>query len=280
MQKMKHNETHAYKWLSLLPSVEVEMPGVLGTIIEKGGTRTAWQQIEGDTETMLMAYPAENYLRAGAILTGKAEGELQAVNIMPLVEGISNRLLMLDSYEWKNKIEGEVLVQNPAIEKSFWFYDPLFFRDKASIQANEPQHFILAGLVLGLREALLDELTITRGEAYEQHSMNYLAENPDKSRLDVPPLKISIRGQQVLGLGEFASEYQARATVTTLSSFEFGPEQGEKITIYSFIINIGTEESPMSLPLYISEKAIAKNTVLKEGMDVDLIFWLQGRIAD
>ncbi len=279
-QKLPHTETHGDKWFTLLNSVKHEIGGVLATILQKGGTRPVWSKIVDDNETVLLAYPKENYVRASTIVKGKVEGKLDPVVVIPLLEGISNRLLVRDTYTLKNGVEGEVFVSNPAIEKSYWFYNPLFFRDKEDLQPEQPQVFALAGLVYGVQKAMLDELTITNGEAYEKHSIEYLANNPDKSRLDVPPLKIPLHGQQVISLGRHACEYQARLTIKELNTFEFGPEDGEKIKMFSFVVNLATEEQPMYVILYASEKACINDLELKEGMDVDLYFWLQGRIDD
>lgn len=279
MQKLPHRESIGDKWASLIPAGEKEISGVITRIIAEGGTRPAWKHIADEKETILMAYPQESTLRASVTLSGEVEGKLEPITVMPLLEGIDNRLLVVETHEWHTKVEGEVLVLFPPLEKALWFYDPLFFRDKADLKFEEVCDFRLAGLVLNLEKAMLDEMTLTKGEAYEKHSMQFLADNPDKSRLDVPPLKISLAGQQVIALGQHISEYKARVQINNLQSFDFGPE-GAKKKIYSFIVNLGTQESPLPVPLYASETACRLKEELKDGMDVDIYFWLQGRISD
>ncbi len=284
METLQHNESVFDKWMPLLTDVKAEAPGVMQTVVAKGGTREAWKHIEDNTETFLMAYPAENYVRAAAVLQGPVDGQLEGMHLIPLLEGIPNTLLMLDAKPWQNKVAGDVLVHNPAIEKSFWLHNPLYFRDREKLQPESVHSIKLAGLVYFAGKAMLDDMTITQGPNYEEHAMQYLADNPGKTRLDVPPLKISLAGKQIIGLGRSACEYQARMTVKNLEEFEFGPEGVDGDTsamrkMYSFIVNLGTEEQPMYVVLYASE-TICKDIELKEGMEIDAYFWLQGRIDD
>ncbi len=278
MENLKHNESVFEKWKPLLTDVKIEAPGVMQTIINQGGTRDAWRYVEENQETFLMAYPAENLVRASVVVQGELEGKLEGMHLIPLLEGIPNQLMVVTSKEWGNKVAADVLLYNPVIEKSFWVHNPLYYRDKKDLQPEQPQTVKLSGLVYAARKALLDEMTVAKGPSYEAHAMKYLAENPDKSRLDVPPLKISLAGQQMIGLGNFACEYQARAVVRNLEEFEFGPEGGMR-KIYSFIINLATDEKPMPVILYASE-TICQDVELKEDMEIDLYFWLQGRVVD
>ncbi len=279
MQNLAHSEIMIDKWVPLLTKADDELPSVVATVVKEGGSRAAWKHVEENKETLLMAYPAESLLRASVTLQGEVEGKLQAISVVPFMEGYANKILVIDSYVWKNQTNADVLIYNPAIEKGFWVHNPLYFRDKKDLLPEQPQSMILSGLVLGVRKALLDEMTITTGDAYEKHALQFLASNPDKSRLDVPPLKIDLAGQQVMSLGKNACEYHARAVVNKLDSFDFGPEGAVK-KIYTFVINLGTDEQPMPIMLYAPEGALAKGTVLEEGMDIDLMFWMQGRVVD
>ncbi len=279
MQKIPHLENVGDKWAPLLVDVQKELPAVVNTIIKEGGTRKAWHQIKDNQETILMAYPAESLLKASAVMQGVHEKKLDVVHAVPLLEGIPNYLLILNSYPWKNNVAADVLIHNPAIEKSFWVHNPLYYNDKDDLRNEQPQTVMLSGLVYGIRKALLDDITITSGEAYEKYAIEYLAANPDKSRLDVPPLKRSLQGVQVISLGKNACEYHARAVVRNLQSFDFGPE-GAKVKIYSFILNLATEEQPMPVVFYASEKTLMNGLVLEEGMDIDFYFWLQGRVVE
>ncbi len=140
------------------------------------------------------------------------------------------------------------------------------------------QTFYLSGLCLGLRRALLDEITITSGPYYEAHAEKWLQENSDKTRLDVPALKIDIHGKRLLAPTDIASEYQARVTVEKVEEFIFGPEKGGE-KIYRFVATFGDKENVRIL-MFVPAKACAKGYVPKAGDEVDMIFWMQGRVVD
>lgn len=67
--------------------------------------------------------------------------------------------------------------------------------------------------------------------------------HPDKTRLDVPPLKVSLNGMRVLGPTERCSEYQGRVRIYDVDSFEFGPE-GAREKVYRFGATFGTADTP------------------------------------
>ncbi len=279
MKNIPHLESVGDKWAPFLTNVEAELPQVIARVVKDGGTREAWQAKNENEETILMAYPQESTFRASATFRGTPEGKLNPMTAVPLMEGIQTEMIVLDTYEWKSGVSGEVLALHEPTKRPFWFFDPLFFRDKKEdLQKEQPQNFYLAGLVYLVRKALLDEMTITQGENYERYAMQYLADNPDKSRLDVPPMQVSLKGAEIVSLGQKACEYQARGIVRDLKSFTFGPKEAEK-KVYSFVINAGIGEEIMPLVLYACESVCGK-LELEEGMELDLYFWLQGRVVD
>ena len=141
------------------------------------------------------------------------------------------------------------------------------------------QTFYLAGLCLGIRRALLDEMTVTKGPMYEAHAAKWMEAHPDKTRLDVPPLKVSLNGMRVLGPTERCSEYQGRVRIYDVDSFEFGPE-GAREKVYRFGATFGAADTPLRLILYAPERICFKGYEPKEGHEVDVVFWMQGRVVD
>ncbi len=279
MKNISHLESVGDKWAPFLSNVEKELPAVIARVVKDGGTREAWQIKDEKEETILMAYPQDSSFRACATFRGAPEDKLNPMTAVPLMEGLQQEMIVLDTYEWKSGVSGEVLALHEATKRPFWFYDPLFFRDKKEdLNKEQPQNFNFAGLAYLIRKALLDEMTITQGENYEKHAMEWLAANPDKSRLDVPPLKVSLKNAQIVSLGQRACEYQARAVVRDLKSFTFGPKEAEK-KMYSFVINAGLGDDIFPLVIYVCQ-SICDKLELEEGMEVDLYFWLQGRVVD
>ncbi len=275
---MQHLESMGDKWFALsVPPQGID--GVINVTLELGGTRPVWEVKDENVERMLMAWPSEGLLRSSVTVAGKPEGQLSAVAVAPLMEGFVNELTVRKTYPWKAGHAGEIAAQPETGLPPLWFYDPLYFRDVEGLAEGETRKFYLSGLCYGIRRALLDELTITEGPRYEQHAKEWMIANPDKSRLDVPALKIPLKGKTIIDITDKASEYQCRASIFEVDSFEFGPGEAAK-KIYRFGIAIGDPEKPVYLIIYAPASVCVKGYEPKEGDDVDMIFWMQGRIAD
>ncbi len=278
-EQSEHFEQTAVRWLPLLNDLK-EAPYVAAKVMQDGGTRPVWDVRSKDEQTMLLAWPEASLLRAGVIVSGPQDGQLEALSVMPFMEGFPNPLTVVDTHAWENGKEGEVLAQPADEADPIWFYDPLFFRDvQTDLTPGVTQVFYLAGLCHNIRRALLDELTVTSGPNYEAHAQVWLEANPGKTRLDVPPLRISLRGVRVLGPTPRIGEYQARGRIFDVDSFLFGPE-GAEIKIYRFGITFGQTEHPIHFILYAPERICHKGYVPEEGHEVDIIFWMQGRVVD
>ena len=103
--------------------------------------------------------------------------------------------------------------------------------------------------------------------------------NPTKTRLDVPALKVPLKGRTIIDSTDNYCEYQCRASIFDVDSFDFGPGEAAK-KIYRFGIALGNPEDPLYAIIYAPAERIAKGYEPKEGDDVDMIFWMQGRIVD
>lgn len=275
---MKHEEVLAKPWSCLVKNMK-ELPYVMKVVVDEGGTRPAWHAKDGNKENFVMAWPKETLLRAGIIVGGEVDGKLEPKAIFPFMEGFPNKLRIEAKYPWANGLEGEVGCFAGESNQILWFYDPLYFRDyKIDLTEGIEQTFYLSGLCLGMRRALLDEITITSGPHYEAHVEKWLAENPGKTRLDVPALKIDIHGKRILSATGIASEYQARAVVEDVEEFIFGPQQGGE-KVYRFVTTFGEKEHIRVL-MFVPAKVCQKGYVPKAGDEVDMIFWLQGRVID
>ncbi|MGN1038470.1 MAG: hypothetical protein ACI4P0_03645 [Mailhella sp.] len=274
---MQHIESMGDKWFALGIGAET-IPGVVATTLELGGSRPVWSHKNEHIERILMAWPSDSLLRSSVLMAGKPEGKLSAAAVAPLMEGFANTLTIKDCYRWKDNHAGEILAA-PEEFPPLWFYDPLFYRDAEGDVKEKTCEFLLSGLCFGLRRALLDELTVTQGPAYEKHAIEWMKQHSDKTRLDVPALKIPLKGKTIIDITDHCCEYQCRASIFDVDSFMFGPEN-TKIKIYRFGIAFGNPEKPVYAIIYAPERICAKGYVPQEGDDVDMIFWMQGRISD
>lgn len=142
---------------------------------------------------------------------------------------------MVEVYPWKQGKTGmrgrvgEVLAQPDDDGAPIWFFDPLYYRDaKVDLTPGVTQVFYLSGLCYGIRRALLDELTVTQGPVYEAWAKKWLTANPEKGRLDVPPLKIPLRGSNLLQPAARCSEYEAQQDSGARSKISFSDRRARK----------------------------------------------------
>jgi len=271
----KHSESLGDQWLCLLDDPAQELPGMLLAIGQDGGTREAWKRVTPQQETMILAFPPDVPIRGAAVIQGAPEGEMKARTVCPLLEGLPNDMTIVEVHPWKNGVEGAVAARRNEDADPIWFYTPFLFRDREDLTPDVRQTILLAGLAYGLRRALVDELTITHGPNYEQHAADWLAENPGKTRLDVPQLKVPLAGARMLQGGARFCEYQLRAPITSVETVNFGPET---VYILRLIFGLNTE-NPLEFPLYASAR-VCKNYEPLEGDEIDAYIWMQGRLLD
>lgn len=269
-----HFEGLGKTWLTLLNNPQQELPAVIMDVMKEGKTRGCWQRKDAKTETMVLAWPAETAFRAGVTLHGKAEKEIRPVSAYPLLEGAANDMTVEETYAWKNGTEGEVAACCNEGASALWFYSPFFYRDREDLTPGVRHTFLIAGLALGLRRALLDEMTVTEGPDYERYAAEWLAHHPGATRHDVPQLTVDLKGARILMPGEITSEYQIRVPVTSVEEMTFRDEK-----VYMLIVEFGLNTlNPLRFPLYAPERVC--KIVPKAGDEIDAIIWLQGRIID
>lgn len=190
-------------------------------------------------------------------------------------KALPNDLTVEDIHPWSQGGGANVAVSMIEGKNPMWFYDPLYLRDKDDLTPGVTQTFLLSGLAIALRKALLDDVNITQGPQYEAWAAQWLAENPGKTRLDVPPLKISMTGRQLIMPGRRFAEYQVRTKVERVDDVKL-----EKMDIKVLYVRFPFDQRPdMVLPIYAS-KMVLRDYDPQEGDEVDAYVWLQGRVID
>ena len=271
-----HNDGLGDVWAALTGKNPAEiMPQVVATVIEAGGTRAAWQWKSQGTEHILMAWPQESPIRAAVLMAGPEAGRLKPISAVPLLEGSLNDLTVEEVVPRAEGMGADVGCGVIDGKNPLWFYNPLYGRDKDDLTDGVTHTFWLAGAALGIRRALLDELTITQGPRYEEYAAAWLEENPDKTRLDVPPLKVDVRGKRIIMPGRFFGEYEVRTAIEEVEDAMFD-KMPVKILYLSFPFE---DRPPLQFPLYASE-FILKGFKPEKGQEIDAYVWLEGRIVD
>lgn len=251
------------------------MPQVIGTVLHDGGTRPAWQWKRSGREHVLMAWPKDQPVRAAVLMAGEEGGKLAPITAVPLLEGLPNDLPVESVRPRAEGLGADVAVTMIEGENPMWFFDPLYGRDQDDLTPGITHTFWLAGLALGIRKALLDELTIAQGPQFEAHAAAWLERNPGASRLDVPPLKIPMAGKRCIMPGRRFGEYQVRAVVERVEDFKL-----ENMDVKALYLSFPFEErEPLRLALYAS-KFVLGDFAPEEGDEVEAYVWLEGRIID
>ncbi len=277
----EHAETLRQPWTVLLGNPNAILPQVLGTLIHSGASRPSWTGSKGETETMLLVWPQDQPLRAGAVFEtamnsrDEDKEKLKPKTMTPFMEGYNNDFEVHSVAPWESGVEANVAVTVVPDQKPLWFYNPLYFRDKSDLTPGVTHTFLLSGLALGIRRALLDEMTITQGPIYEAHVESWLAEHPDKSRLDVPTLKVNLAGKHLIRPGRSFGEYEARGIVVEKNTCTL-----DKLEITMLRLDFPMpQREPLHIMLYVPAPLL-KDYVPEVGHEIDTYMWLQGRILD
>lgn len=270
-----HYEGLGDKWVSLLADPPKELPEMMVWVLDKGVTRAAWQVSTPKKETVMVVCPQDAELRSAVTMTGKPGETLKPVCVVPFLEGLPNDLTVEEVRPWKTETEAYVAACRNEGANPIWFHEPLYFRDKDALTPGVRHTFKLAALAYGVRRALLDEMTITEGPQYEAFCAEWLAQNPDKTRLDVPQLTASLAGARIMQPGEYFGDYQLRAPIDAVEETTFA----DQFKVYKLFIRLGLNtENPLDLVVYAPETTCKLTPAV--GDEIDALIWLQGRIID
>ena len=271
-----HTESLGDAWAVLTGKNPAAIMGqIAATVMHEGGTRPAWQWKRGGKDHILLAWPQDQPVRASVLVAGDEGEKLAPVTATPLLEGLPNDLMVDQVHPWQTGVEANVAVTMVEGKSPMWFYDPLYGRDKDDLTPGVTHTFVLAGLAYGLRKAMLDEITITQGKRYEAYAEIWLADNPGKTRLDVPPLKVDVSKRHMIMPGRNFCEYQMRAIIEEVRDCQL-EQMPVKLLYLSFPFD---DRQPMRLPVYASKMTLGDYEP-EVGHDIDAYVWLQGRIID
>lgn len=271
----KHYEGLGDKWASLLINPPKDLPELVPFVLSNGATRPDWQVRTGKKESMMMVWPQESALRASVTVHGKVGEQLEPTAVMPLLDGLPNDMTVEEVRPWKSETDAYVAACRNEGSQPIWFHSPVYFRDQDALTPGVRHTFTLAAMAYGVRRALLDEMTITEGAQYEAYCIEWLAQNPGKTRLDVPQLTISLEGARILQPGEYFGDYQLRVPIENIEETTF-----HDMKVYMLYTRLGLNtENPLELVIFAPE-VICKNFIPQVNDEIDALIWLQGRILD
>ena len=251
------------------------MGQIVSTVLHEGGTRPSWQWKRGATDHILMAWPQNQPLRASVLVVGEEGEKLTPITAVPLLDGLPNDVMVDSVYAWENGMGANVAVSMIEGKSPMWFFDPLYGRDRTDLTPGVTHTFLIAGLAFAIRKALLDKMTITQGPQYEVYAEQWLEANPDKGRLDVPPLQVDVSDRHMIMPGRNFCEYQMRAIIEEVEDYQL-----DKMPVKALYLTFPFENrQPMRLVIYAS-KMVLGDLEPEAGQAIDAYIWLQGRIID
>lgn len=271
-----HAEGLGHVWLALTGiNPATLIPQVIGTVLHEGGTRPPWQWKKKGMEYVLMAWPQNQPIRAAVLMGGPEGGQLKPITVTPLLEGLPNDLTVEQIEPRKEGCGGDVAVAMLEDKNPMWFFDPLFGRDESDLTPGVTHTFWLGAAALGIRKALLDEITLTQGTQFEAWAEDWLKNNPGRRSHEVPPLKIDIRGKSMIMPGRAFGEYQLRATIEKVEDWEL-----EKMPVKALYLNFPFEDRPPLRIALFASKHVLRDYEPAAGQEVEAYAWFQGRIID
>ncbi|MCR4666317.1 MAG: hypothetical protein K5657_03375 [Desulfovibrio sp.] len=251
------------------------IPQVVATVLKEGGTRPSWQWKDGKKDYVLLAWPKDEPLRAALLLAGEEGKQLIPTSCVPFLEGLANDLTVETVHPWEQGGGANVGVRMLREGEPMWFYDPCYVRDRGDLTEGVTHTFLLSALAFGVRKALLDEITVTSGPAYETYAQAWLEEHPGSTRLDVPELKINVAGKKIIHPGHTFAEYQIRTVIDDVEDCVL-EKMPVKILYTSFPLE---DRDPLRIPIYVASLNLGTYEP-KAGDEIDAYVWFQGRVID
>lgn len=263
-------------WLALTGiAPNALIPQLVSTVLNEGATRPAWRWVRGGREHIFMVWPTDQPIRAGVLMAGEEGGKLKPASAVPMLEGLPNDLAVDQVHPRAEGLGADVGVSMQEQAAPMWFYDPLYGRDQDDLTPGVTHTFNLAAVALGLRKALLDDLTVSAGPHFEAWAASWLGENPGKTSRDVPPLKVPAAGKRLIMPGRFYCQYQIRGIVDDTDEAML-----EKMPVLILYMTFPFDERPdMRLPVYAS-RAVLGDFRPEKGDEIEALVWMQGRIID
>lgn len=270
------NDAIGHVWLALTGrDPQQTIPQIIGTVVTAGGTRPAWRWKNKDQEFIVMAWPQDQPIRAAVLMNGKEGGRLDPISAFPLIEGLPQDLTVEETHQRPQGWGGDVAVSILEGKNPMWFFDPLYGRDQSDLTPGVTHTFWLGAIALHLRKALLDHVTVIQGPQFEAWTQEWLAKNPEKSKQDVPPLKIEIKDKHFIMPGQHYGEYHLRGIIDDIQDFQL-----ERMPVKLLYLNFPFDSRPdMRLPLYAS-KFVLGDWIPEKGQEIEAYTWFQGRIID
>lgn len=245
--------------------------------IETGEVITKRELREGSLKTAVILYPSRSPVNFGVLLSSTGpEHQLSVISLYPVLEGIGNRLEVVNYKAWENGLEGMVAADT-ALGGVLGFFDPFYYYDQWHLKVGSAQSFSLAALAFTLEIAGHEEVVVKSGPFYDHVLKEFLAENPGRTEADFTPPTIIMGSAHMLVPTRYTGEYQFRALVLAAEKFPFMGTEIWRFHI-SMVIDMEDESATPELWLYAAPHVIRGKTP-KTGDYIQGYCWLSGYLS-
>lgn len=139
-----------------------------------------------------------------------------------LLEGEKRSIRFIEAIAGEAPYEGYFQAEPvPAFTWPLTFFNPYFMRQKDILKSGEEAEVHLAGLALFMEKAVDEPIHVDQGEYYEQQLKEFLEENPDKTKADLPYVEIHTDCVHALFPTEYFDMYEYYGDIRTLEKIKF-----------------------------------------------------------
>jgi hypothetical protein len=269
----KHFEGHGDSWQAVFSEGTEKIFSSLSQIIPESHLQGNWVRgKKGDADfAAFLLWPGPLPTGIGSLVAAAPEnGNTVYVSSYPVFDGADVELSVKSIYSWGNEWEGEVTVVSN--ERTFTFFDCVYFKNKAQYSLDTSILFKLSALAYSLKPAKQQYVKLTGGTAlYDAVKQEFLEHTP-KNGDDFPPyIVVSCKGATLLTPKEYACLYEFRTPILSVEKIELSGT-----VLYKLSVDLSSDERH-ELPcfLYVAEH-ILNNYSPAIGDDVEGVCWLSG----
>jgi hypothetical protein len=173
---------------------------------------------------------------------------------VPVVPGTPVEATFRSTFAWfeESSLLGEVTFANESWNEPLSAFVPYFFRSAYRLAAGDPAVFDLAAVACDIHKAEPAEYTIDRGPFYEVCLKTFLDENPGKTELDFPELKIQTAGMKMMMPTPCSSIYIFRTTIKEVERIPFYDGILYRCAVDLFVGRDPEDQDTLSINLFMA----------------------------
>jgi hypothetical protein len=173
---------------------------------------------------------------------------------VPVVPGTPHEATFRSTFAWfeESSLLGEVTFANNTWNEPLSAFVPYFFRFANRLAAGDPAVFDLAAVACDIHKAEPAEYTIDRGPLYDTCLKEFLDENPGKTELDFPEIKIQTAGMKMMMPTPCSSIYIFRTTIKEVERIPFYDGILYRFAVDLFVGRDPEAKDTLSINLYMA----------------------------